>query len=298
MASSPVKGYITSEWGQYRGSYRHLGMDLGVGGVYGTPVYAMESGTLVRSVGTRVHDTNLSQPKNYGKAQMLPGRTGNGQAIKSSVKSTRTIYYLHVKPVPGLKVGERVVAGQLIGYIDDSGNTSGAHLHLEVHENGVSVNPRGWFSIYGITPGAAPRKAVAAAVPKTSSLPVGMRFQTTERVNVRASASLTGRVRRVIPKGYKFRVVKTGIRSGGITWVKTAHGSYIAQKYVKFIGDRYQTTARVNVRSGASTTSKIKNTIPKGYKFRGKKVVTKNGRKWIYTSKGNFVAADYVKRIG
>lgn len=44
---------------------------------------------------------------------------------------------------PGIEVGADVKAGQLIGWVGDSGNAegSGSHTHVELLHNGVNVNP-------------------------------------------------------------------------------------------------------------------------------------------------------------
>ncbi|MDH5420202.1 MAG: M23 family metallopeptidase [Acidimicrobiia bacterium] len=45
---------------------------------------------------------------------------------------------------PGIDEGTRVVAGQLIGWVGDSGNAEGTapHIHFELHQpNGVKINP-------------------------------------------------------------------------------------------------------------------------------------------------------------
>ena len=38
-------------------------------------------------------------------------------------------------------VGERVNQGDVIGYVGSTGWSTGPHLHYEVHENGVKIDP-------------------------------------------------------------------------------------------------------------------------------------------------------------
>ena len=51
-----------------------------------------------------------------------------------------TTMYGHLKDIH-VKAGDRVKAGQILGTVGTSGNTTGPHLHYEVRINGRPVNP-------------------------------------------------------------------------------------------------------------------------------------------------------------
>lgn len=49
-----------------------------------------------------------------------------------------------------VKVGQTVNAGDVIGEIGNTGHSYGAHLHLEMHVNGTSVDPVPWLRAHGV----------------------------------------------------------------------------------------------------------------------------------------------------
>jgi hypothetical protein len=123
-------GYFTSCFGWRTKSYFHSGIDLGI--VHGSPIYAIQSGKVVR-VG-------------YDKDGF-----GNFLIIEHEINGEKYYsLYGHLE-CSGVKVqnGQYVEAGDIIGYSggDDEckGTSTGAHLHFEIRKgsNDVtnSVNP-------------------------------------------------------------------------------------------------------------------------------------------------------------
>ena len=123
--------YITSTVGGRNspggvGSTNHKGTDIGRVG-YTSPVYAAKAGTVI--VATR--------SSSYGNYVVISHGTGN------------TTLYAHMSSIK-VSVGTYVQQGQTIGITGSTGHTTGPHLHFEVVENGVRVNP--------LSHGAEPKK--------------------------------------------------------------------------------------------------------------------------------------------
>lgn len=123
--------YITSTVGGRNspggvGSTNHKGTDIGRVG-YTSPVYAAKAGTVI--VATR--------SSSYGNYVVISHGTGN------------TTLYAHMSSIK-VSVGTYVQQGQTIGITGSTGHSTGPHLHFEVVENGVRVNP--------LSHGAKPKK--------------------------------------------------------------------------------------------------------------------------------------------
>ncbi|MCG5529529.1 M23 family metallopeptidase [Halorhodospira halochloris] len=96
----------------------HLGVDLAA--PTGTPVYAAGDGRVVE------------RGRNGGYGRVVSIEHGSGY---------KTLYAHLNGYARGLRVGDRVQRGQLIGYVGQSGTATGPHLHYEVIVNGRHRDP-------------------------------------------------------------------------------------------------------------------------------------------------------------
>ena len=114
----PGHTYISCHFGEVDafGNAGHRGTDIPA--PEGTPILAAHSGTVL------VSGWNDS----YGNQVLLD----NGAGL-----STR---YAHMTQTAVI-AGEVVTAEQVIGYVGNTGDSTGFHLHFEVMQNGVRVNP-------------------------------------------------------------------------------------------------------------------------------------------------------------
>ena len=114
----PGHTYISCNFGEgdAYGNSGHRGTDIPA--PEGTPILAAHGGTVIIS----------GWNNSYGNQVLLD----NGAGL-----STR---YAHMTAA-AVSAGETVTAGQVIGYVGNTGDSTGFHLHFEVMQNGVRVNP-------------------------------------------------------------------------------------------------------------------------------------------------------------
>lgn len=114
---------VTSEFGPREspggvGSTDHQGIDFGV--AEGTDIPASAAGT-VELAGWN---------GGYGNCVILD----HGNGLKT--------LYAHMQSTPAVSLGAHVGKRQTLGQIGSTGDSTGPHLHFEVHVNGIAVNPR------------------------------------------------------------------------------------------------------------------------------------------------------------
>ena len=91
--------------------------------------YAAPKGTPVMSIGD-------------GKVTLRQWKGGGGNTVYIKHNSVYSTGYLHLSAyAKGLKVGDRVRQGQVIGYVGSTGASTGPHLDFRVWKNGTPINP-------------------------------------------------------------------------------------------------------------------------------------------------------------
>lgn len=104
----------------YKTSKFHEGMDFSAS--TGTPIYATGNGTV----------TKAGWQSGYGRVVVI----NHGYGYET--------LYAHMNKID-VRKGQRVVRGEVIGEVGNTGKSTGPHLHYEVHVKGRVVNPVNYY---------------------------------------------------------------------------------------------------------------------------------------------------------
>lgn len=125
LANPCPSASISSEFGGRAspggiGSTNHKGRDYAA--PLGTPIYAAADGTVIQAAYNSVRGNYLQLDHNNG---------------------LKTLYQ-HCSRIV-VQNGQRVNKGQVIAYVGNTGASTGPHLHFEVWENDIPVDPRNYL---------------------------------------------------------------------------------------------------------------------------------------------------------
>ena len=94
----------------------------------GTPIYSIAAGVVVD------HVDGHGSWGNYVRIQ----HTVNGRTVISS--------YAHMQTGSSpLAVGDKIAVGDFVGLVGATGQVTAPHLHLEIEDDGVRVDPYTWL---------------------------------------------------------------------------------------------------------------------------------------------------------
>ncbi|NCC25093.1 MAG: peptidase M24 [Deltaproteobacteria bacterium] len=117
----PTEGWVTSRFGKRKSPFTgrlefHKGLDISAPS--GTPIFATARGKVVQA----------DRDGGYGKTIIID----HGHGI-------RTVYS-HLSKF-AVQKGVEIQRGELIGYVGNTGRSTGSHLHYEVRLNNIPIDP-------------------------------------------------------------------------------------------------------------------------------------------------------------
>jgi murein DD-endopeptidase MepM/ murein hydrolase activator NlpD len=121
----PAQGTFTSGYGARDGTI-HFGIDIA--NSIGTPILSAMAGEVIDS----------------GPA------SGFGLWVRVQHPTGEITVYGHINESL-VSVGQQVAAGEQIATMGNRGQSTGPHLHFEVHENGNKIDPAPWLRGHGIS---------------------------------------------------------------------------------------------------------------------------------------------------
>lgn len=122
LAVLPVNGIITSRYGVSSNIRKSTHTGLDIAAPSGTAIKVVSDGTV----------TFASYNGSYGNLV----KVDHGNGIETWYAHTSKMY---------VSVGQKVSAGDVIAAVGSTGNSTGAHLHLEIRINGQHVNPQNYL---------------------------------------------------------------------------------------------------------------------------------------------------------
>lgn len=142
----PLKCRKTSVFGK-RWGILHAGTDYAPpkAGQKDVPVFAVRNGVVAK----------VGRGSGLKSAAVLPYHSGNAVLINHGVIGGDVVetYYGHLASY-NVKAGQRVVKGQKIGVMGNTGNSTGIHLHFAVRLNRkLMIDPDRWIRSKGIVVG-------------------------------------------------------------------------------------------------------------------------------------------------
>lgn len=117
----PVDGRVSSPFGKWRGNHKHQGIDIPMPN--GTPIRAANTGIVART-----GNNSTMGFRGYGNFVLMD----HGGGVQS--------FYAHCSSV-AVREGQRVLQGQIIGYVGSTGRSTANHLHFEIRVNDIKVDP-------------------------------------------------------------------------------------------------------------------------------------------------------------
>jgi len=206
---------ITQYYGEHPEIYKQFGL-VGHNGVdwgcpEGTPIYATAAGVVTKVAFDRY---------GYGHYMILD----HGEGFTSR--------YAHFKEQGILvKVGQSIKQGQTIGFADNTGFSTGSHLHFEIRRNNVAFDPLQVLDKTIINPpdnNGEPLPIIDLGLPNFVDLGLDQKpvvINATSGLRVRSEPSLNGKI--LFLAKHNTRLQAIGISDDWVAVIGFCHKAYL-----------------------------------------------------------------------
>ena len=194
----------------------HYAQDFGT--VNGANYYAPQSGVVTVA---RITLAPNVTGKEYGYGNYITIDHGNGW------------HSLGAHLMEGfVKVGDVVLVGDLIARCDNTGWSTGPHLHFALDKNGVHVKPTDYLYDQ-VAPVEPPEPPEEIEIPEEylENEPLRVNLTTTAQLRIRSKPSTQGKTVGWLPPGLNELAVHRIIQNGEDFWMEIGYGQYAACVY-------------------------------------------------------------------
>ena len=181
----------------------------------------------------------------------MKGTNSYGNYIKLSHNGYYTLY-AHLKKGLKLKIGDKVNKGDVIGYMGDSGNAYGAHLHFEVWRGNTRIDPTSYLT--NDLPGEAAYKYKLGDTVTFNGV-----YVSSTSINKLTPSKTKGKITKIVNAANPYL-----IEYGNIGWV---NDSCITSKVEEVIYKTVYNCSSLNLRTTASYGNNIYTTVKSGTKL-------------------------------
>lgn len=181
--------------------------------------YAVAEGTPIKAIADGVVEKCGWDGTGYGNRIIIR----HGELYRS--------LYAHMSEL-GIKSGREVVAGQVIGRVGSTGNSTGPHLHLEIWQQGKYFDPEKLFGEIPVPTPDNPDPTIVVPEETYSGFDVSGKavITVTDWLNIRDVPSKQGREIGKLYNGDYRKFQSLTISEGGL-WMKWADGTWSAAYY-------------------------------------------------------------------
>lgn len=208
----PIPFRVTQTFSQHPGYGK--GTDFGGDNM---PIYASRGGRISQVTNEFVYPGNPGT----GYANRIVIDHGLSESNKALVS-----YYAHLRPNTVVAVGDLVNTGDVIAYSNNTGMSTGPHLHFETREGNVPFNH---YPYLRSTPEEVDTGEPPEPLPEFPALPK-CKILAMPYLNIRQRASITSR-----DVGDIYAGKETGVMSatwvGSDLWLQIGYDQYIAMIY-------------------------------------------------------------------